>query len=96
MTVTGAEAVYQHFANRGLVDLAFRESAAQHFDNLHAGGSQQIVDVPAQGFGGRVVATHARFEISFGTSGVAVAPCRKIECPETTDANADWRRHLDQ
>lgn len=91
MAVTGAEAAYQYFTNRALIDLAFRAGVAQHFDNLYAGGSQQKVDVPAQRLRGRLVAAHARFEVSFGASGVAVTPCRKIERAKTADANVDRR-----
>ena len=94
--VTRPKTRYGNTTFSRLIDQALVFTPSFYVENPHTRRSQQVVDVPAQAFGGRQMALDPRFEIPSCAARIAIQARRKIELTKAPDDDAHRHSHFDQ
>ena len=94
--VTRPKTRYRNTTFSRLIDQAFVFTPSSYVENPHTRRGQQVVDVPAQAFGGGQMALDPRFEIPSCAARIAIQARRKIELTKAPDDDAHRYSHFDQ
>ena len=95
-TIAGAESEHEDSAGNGAIERTLTPVRAKHFDESHPRSTEQVINVPAQGFLPAGVASNPGLQPTLCGARIDVVARQKLYFAQPADRAAQGLRHLNE